>query len=733
MRPDATSTSRKPFVEPVLATIARVSVHALAAMALAFPLTRASGVLSAGFGAVVGATVARGLAKSALRSPVVVAGGLAAFAMAFGLRHLVVGTGLFSSLGPGTMLKLGDAVFLAGAAFAVSAVLRTLSIRRRAFAIGEVALIGIAFAQLVVGHRQGAINRPFEIADPLLAQGADPTVAFLALGAFASFVLMVVLLRERSVWRALFHIGIVSLLVLLVVGTTRMLGLPAPSSGAGGLGLRGDASDTKPKEGEGGGSRPRDGRRNNDELEFRDEYNTSGARAPVGVVIFHDDYSAPNGVYYFRQGAFSQYNGRRLIASTRSDVDRDIAPGFPSQPIEVADVPEVGASRATLETTVALLAEHTRPFALEAPLRFEPAPNPDPARFKRSYRTSSAVLTADAAAMFGSAAGDPRWTREQWEHYTTAPEDPRYAELARKVLEEELPPELREEPLARTLAITSWLGANGTYSLKSRHASAEDPTAHFLFGDKTGYCVHFAHAATYLFRALGLPARVATGYAVEEAARQGGSALLVSGENSHAWPEVYFEGLGWVVADVVPQTVLDPPPQPPDPDLQRLLGELLRGQQALPPDAAASLPRIAAEARRFGVTFATFVLFLFAATLLGLSAGKAWRRVAPAIAGPTSLPRVLYRAELDRLSDLSVRRRRGESREAFAARVRALAPSFDTLTHVHVGAAFGSRRPIDREALRALRTALRSELRQRYPLWRRLLGALLPWTWLSSR
>src|SRR5690606_26724776 len=63
---------------------------------------------------------------------------------------------------------------------------------------------------------------------------------------------------------------------------------------------------------------------------------------------------------------------------------------------------------------------------------------------------------------------------------------------------------------------------------------------HFLFGDLTGYCVHFAHAAVFLMRAVGVPARVGTGYALPEANRQGGSALLLRNSDQHAWPEVYL-------------------------------------------------------------------------------------------------------------------------------------------------------------------------------------------------
>ena len=59
-----------------------------------------------------------------------------------------------------------------------------------------------------------------------------------------------------------------------------------------------------------------------DQLEFKDDYQSSSHASPVAVVLLHDDYSPPLGYYYFRQTAFSQFNGVRLVASTRDDVDR---------------------------------------------------------------------------------------------------------------------------------------------------------------------------------------------------------------------------------------------------------------------------------------------------------------------------------------------------------------------------------------------------------------------------
>jgi hypothetical protein len=342
----------------------------------------------------------------------------------------------------------------------------------------------------------------------------------------------------------------------------------------------------------------------------------------------------------------------------------------------------------------------------------------------------SGVLTADYISMLDARPGSPDWSKEQWAHYTETPADPRYAELATE-LATELPDRLADNPVAKAFAVTGWLGREGIYSLKNEHGGAEDPTASFLFGDRTGYCVHFSHAATYLMRSLGVPARVATGYAVSESARQGGSSLLLSGAASHAWPEVYLDGFGWVVLDVYPERALDPPDQPMDADLQRLLGELARGASPIPLSAT-DLPKIKELARRLTLTFGTWVLALLALVLLILYFVKLWRRLAPTWARAAALPRLVYRAELDRISELAVRRNLGESREAFAQRVRDRFPSFEPLTNAHLAAAFGGHQP-NRGQLRDEAAKLRGDIRGGFPLWKRFLGLLTPWSWLRSK
>lgn len=728
-----------PFERPIareeswLSLTLRVVVHAAAAGVFAWPLTVTEGVVAAALGGAAGAVGGRLIARSRLRMPAIVGIAAAVFAAALVLGSVATGAEWLSAwLGPATALRLGDGLVLGVGALAVSLGLRAASARRPGFAVLEVAVIGVAFAQLVVAHRQGAINRPFELADPILSRGGDPTLAILAVGAAATTVIVLLLLSERSLLRSVLHLAVAALVLLLILGTTAMMGLPTPEA-ADGLGLRGESEEERDRRErqEQEQREGRGGRRSNDELDFRDNYQSAANKVPVAVVLLRDDYSPPTGMYYFRQGAFSQYNGRRLVAATRPDVDEDIAATFPNATVEVRGAPRAGDMRAPLETTVALLADHTRPFGLEAPVRFKPARNPNPGRFRRMYTVESASLTADAMALLGTRAGGADWSAEELAHYTAAPADPRYGALARQIVGE-LPEWLRDDPMARALAISDWLGEEGTYSLRSRHADAEDPTAHFLFGDKTGYCVHFAHAAAYLMRSVGVPARVATGYAVDEASRQGGSAILITGEASHAWPEVYVEGAGWVIVDVAPQRVLDPPPSPPDADLQQLLGEMARGETPVPIEGRPPIPPLRQMVREGGQQLGLGIGALILAVLFVLYAVKIWRRASPLWASPRALPRVAYRAELDRLAENAMRREWGESREAFAARLKAQVPSFTALTRANVAARFARRAPGREQVKRAARE-VRRDLRRVVPWWKRAAGAITPWSWIRSR
>ena len=71
-----------------------------------------------------------------------------------------------------------------------------------------------------------------------------------------------------------------------------------------------------------------------------------------------------------------------------------------------------------------------------------------------------------------------------------------------------------------------------------------DPVDHFLFELKQGYCDYYASAMVVLARTVGLPARFASGYAVQPADEAGRQTIYRI--NAHSWAEIYFAGFGWI-------------------------------------------------------------------------------------------------------------------------------------------------------------------------------------------
>ena len=70
----------------------------------------------------------------------------------------------------------------------------------------------------------------------------------------------------------------------------------------------------------------------------------------------------------------------------------------------------------------------------------------------------------------------------------------------------------------------------------------------FLFITQAGFCEHYAGSFVVLMRAMGIPARVITGY--QGGARNGADgSLTVRQSDAHAWSEVWLAGRGWVRVD----------------------------------------------------------------------------------------------------------------------------------------------------------------------------------------
>lgn len=76
----------------------------------------------------------------------------------------------------------------------------------------------------------------------------------------------------------------------------------------------------------------------------------------------------------------------------------------------------------------------------------------------------------------------------------------------------------------------------------------EHPVDEFLFDTKRGFCEHYASSFAVLMRAVGIPARVVTGYQGGEI-NPVGNYMIVRQADAHAWTEVWLRGEGWVRVD----------------------------------------------------------------------------------------------------------------------------------------------------------------------------------------
>jgi transglutaminase-like putative cysteine protease len=120
-------------------------------------------------------------------------------------------------------------------------------------------------------------------------------------------------------------------------------------------------------------------------------------------------------------------------------------------------------------------------------------------------------------------------------------------------------------PYDKAMAIQKYLrSAEFTYSLQSPVQGGYDGNGLSVLADflnqKSGYCIHYASAMAVMARLEGIPSRIAVGYAP---GRLTGATVSVAGQgalpeyevdarDAHAWPELYFQGLGWVPFEPTP-------------------------------------------------------------------------------------------------------------------------------------------------------------------------------------
>ncbi len=269
--------------------------------------------------------------------------------------------------------------------------------------------------------------------------------------------------------------------------------------------------------------------------------------------------SAPQGRrYYWRSRIFDTYdNGRWLPgASTRLTVE--------GSPLNVVyDSADMGARDAVQQQfTVELNASRLvytapQPLRVDLPTRTDLKYTPDdqtrtamnvsvvrPLQLLQrgdTYTVTSLMSSATATQLRGSPASYPEWLANQYLQLATSI-TPRTADLARQIVADAG----ATNPYDRAKAIETWLRSNIIYNeIIPQPPLGQDPVDWVLFDLKEGYCNYYASAMVVMLRTLGIPARMAAGFAQGTYdAASGGYTVLE--RDAHTWVEVYFPGYGWI-------------------------------------------------------------------------------------------------------------------------------------------------------------------------------------------
>lgn len=270
------------------------------------------------------------------------------------------------------------------------------------------------------------------------------------------------------------------------------------------------------------------------------------AKTPVMEVVSECD-----GWIYLRGRSYDSYNGKAWSVTAGAE--------------EVLSCPRSSFVDRENELTVKMLAKRGQYYLPYYPsdgvtLQGGMQSNPD---YEMEYSFAYRPLRTDWKQRYY-----PAWPQEIAvdSRYLSLPEETRRRAEEHLQTLEHYPVPLDTNPMLY-LESASWIqeyvSSSARYDLYTGKmpASEQDFAMWFLEQSETGYCVHFATAATVLLRAAGIPARYVEGYVAVTRAHE---TTVVRENMAHAWVEYYVPEVGWVIMDPTPADGLGPSEtQPP--------------------------------------------------------------------------------------------------------------------------------------------------------------------------
>lgn len=288
--------------------------------------------------------------------------------------------------------------------------------------------------------------------------------------------------------------------------------------------------------------------------EFYSEDLTLGRSAalgemPIFSIRINSSLVDPPPRFYWRGRVYDTYSNGVWENHLASSQDFE-----PSQDkLKIPPLPGRVQTRLTVTVEIprqALLYSPAEPYWVNRPGSLFFSPAPDQAQDLSAWLADPVLLAGDRYELHAEIANPsvedlrlagtdyPDWIRERYLQIPVEMEN-RLRDLA-----ETISPSQASTPYDQAVAITDYLRREIEYSTELPPLpDVTDPLLWILFEYKKGFCMYDASAEVLLLRSLGVPARLAVGFAQGELEK---GVYHVQREDSHAWPEVYFPDIGWV-------------------------------------------------------------------------------------------------------------------------------------------------------------------------------------------
>ena len=349
---------------------------------------------------------------------------------------------------------------------------------------------------------------------------------------------------------------------------------------------------------------------------------------------------SPQG-YYWRAAVYDVYEGDGWRIQSAHSVEL-----YPSQGVHIPPWPKgewVTQTVTTLVPGVISLIGAPTPIHFSIPIRALVETTPQkvgeeiylaqsivPLRAGETYTVVSQIVFPQASELRAAGTDYPSWVKQRFLQLPpTLPN--RVRELAHDLTAS------HDNPYDKALALERYLRSIPYSESIPAPPAKKDAVDWFLFEEKRGYCDYYASSMAIMARAVGIPARIASGYARGVYDEETGT-WTVRERDAHTWPELYFPGYGWIPFE---PTAGEPPLTRPEPSIPadeeqlRDLHELDRELQ-FPENMAEAKPTRLARSRwrkfwlqfqeRHLGTWVWIIGVLVSGYLLGRTLEHRWKR-----------------------------------------------------------------------------------------------------------